>query len=127
MVSKLLDEGFSVEDVECRVDTAYELAYRLEERVEFQAYLQGFVDNAISSTINVPSYEAYGEFRVDYVKESILPYLEELRGLTIYPDGGVSGQPLKHITLADAISGKGTDLESEIAQGVECKGGVCSV
>ena len=125
MVAKLLDEGFSVQEVEEKVDTAYSLAYKLEERVKFQAHLQGFVDNAISSTLNVPGYEEYGEFNVDYVKESVFPHLEKLRGLTIYPDGGVGGQPLKHIALSDAL--RGMDLPGGVEQGEECKGGVCSV
>ena len=63
VVQKLLDEGHNVEDI----DTAYTLSLStdgIEKRIAFQAYVQQFVDNAISSTVNLPQYipDSYKRF-----------------------------------------------------------------
>lgn len=89
---KLIDSGVDPHAIE----DAYSLAKDVERRVAFQAWLQQYVDHAISSTINIPSWntELNNSDRVKDFGNMLLKYLPNLRGLTVYPDGARGGQPL---------------------------------
>jgi ribonucleoside-diphosphate reductase alpha chain len=97
----LIDKGIKPEAIE----DAYVLAKDVRRRIEFQAWVQGYVDHSISSTINLPAWdtELNNESKVQEFGEMLMEYLPKLRGITVYPDGAISGQPLtpvKHATAA---------------------------
>jgi ribonucleoside-diphosphate reductase alpha chain len=72
------------------------LAEDVERRLSFQAHLQKYVDHAISSTINLPQWgsELNNKDTVQKFGKIMIKYLPQLRGVTCYPDGCRSGQPL---------------------------------
>jgi ribonucleoside-diphosphate reductase alpha chain len=118
IVSKWLSEGYNVEDI----DTAYTLSQSvsgIERRLAFQAYVQTFVDNAISSTVNLPPY-------TDGVETTFAPillrYLPHLRGVTFYPDGRHSNQPVTPIDIADIDM-----FQQTLDQGPTCSSGECGL
>lgn len=102
---RLIEKGVKPELIE----DAYSLAENVEKRVEFQAWLQQFVDHAISSTINLPSWgsEYNNDGTVQNFGHMLIKYLPKLRGLTVYPDGGRSGQPLVPVKLETALKHTG--------------------
>jgi hypothetical protein len=55
----------------------------------------------------------------------LLKYIKRLRGITVYPDGAIGGQPLQKIPLDEALAMK----EGVVIEGMEetCKGGVCGL
>jgi len=113
---RLLDEGFQPEEI----FDSYSLGF--EQRVVFQAELQKYVDQAISSTVNLPNTN----FPKEEAKRIILKYMPYLKGLTTYPDGAVSNQPLRRVELRDALKMKNNIIdESESTR--QCKGGSCSI
>jgi ribonucleoside-diphosphate reductase alpha chain len=76
-----------------------------ERRVQFQHWLQKYVDHGISSTINLPAWGSPTN-NPDTVKEfgmMLLKYLPDLRGITCYPDGARSGQPLTAVSYKTAM------------------------
>ena len=90
---RLIEEkGVNPENIE----DAYILAGDVERRLTFQAHLQKYVDHGISSTINLPPWgtELNNKDTVQKFGKTLLKYLPLLRGLTVYPDGARSGQPL---------------------------------
>lgn len=108
------------------IEDAYVLAGDAERRVAFQAWVQQFVDHAISSTINLPSYgsrlnnsdteRAFGEM--------LVKYLPRLRGITCYPEGGRSGQPITPVPYEEAAGA----INVEYIESDSCdltKGGSC--
>ena len=98
-----------------------------ERRVQFQHWLQKYVDHGISSTINLPAWGSPTN-NPDTVKEfgmMLLKYLPDLRGITCYPDGARSGQPLTAVSYKTAMKHVG---EIFYEQGDICditKGGSC--
>jgi len=78
------------------IEDAYVLAEDVERRLSFQAHLQKYVDHAISSTINLPQWgsELNNKDTVQKFGKIMIKYLPQLRGVTCYPDGCRSGQPL---------------------------------
>jgi len=113
---RLLDEGFEPEEI----FDSYSLGF--EQRVAFQAELQKYVDQAISSTVNLPNTQ----FPKEEAKSIILKYMPYLKGLTTYPDGAVSNQPLRRVELKEALKRKNSVIdESENTR--QCKGGSCSL
>jgi|YNPBryunderm2012_1023409.scaffolds.fasta_scaffold05474_3 ribonucleoside-diphosphate reductase alpha chain len=109
--------GINPDDIE----DSFSLAQDVKRRIEFQAFVQKYVDNAISSTINLPAWGS--EFNNDYEKfgKILLPFLKHLRGITVYPDGARGGQPLTRISYKDAIKHQAGYEE------VECQNGVCGL
>ena len=98
---KLIDKGVNPDLIE----DAYTLAENPERRVAFQAWVQKYVDHAISSTINLPAWgtEFNNEERVIEFGDMLMKHLPQLRGITCYPDGARSGQPLQSVRYATAI------------------------
>jgi ribonucleotide reductase alpha subunit len=98
---RLIESGLNPESIE----DAYVLAGNVERRVAFQAWVQKYVDHAISSTINIPAWgsELNNDSTVQTFGKMLLKYLPSLRGITCYPDGGRSGQPLSPCSFKTAI------------------------
>lgn len=117
IVDKLLEQGVNVNDI----DTAYTLSQTsegLKRRLGMQANIQRHVDNAISSTINLPAYKEGIE---DIIAPILLNYLPMLRGVTFYPDGARDNQPIQPVDLKDAL--KSHTLYTPDS----CRSGVCGV
>jgi ribonucleoside-diphosphate reductase alpha chain len=107
-----------------KIEDAYTLAYNPEKRIKFQADLQRYVDHGISSTLNLPE-PVEDPDDVRYFGDTLRGYLPHLRGITTYPDGARSGQPLTVATYAEAIENVGVTLEENRDQ--QCMSGVCGV
>ena len=120
-VKRLVDElGISPDDIE---DT-YTLATNVERRIAMQAFIQDYVDQAISSTINVPEFGEYGNSNIKKFSEILLKYLPRLRGITVYPDGARAGQPITPLKYATAIKHSGVLFQENEEK---CAQGVCSI
>lgn len=117
---RLITEGIDPDDIE----TAYALSYNVERRIAFQADLQEYVDHGISSTINLP-YPIVEEDEVKDFGLTLMKYLPKLRGITCYPDGARSGQPLEVVPYEIARGREGVTLEEDRDQ--SCASGVCGV
>lgn len=119
----LIADGIAPESIESAVD----LAADPERRIKFQHDVQKYVDQAISSTINLPSWgsELNNEDKIATFAQSVQRYAKGLRGLTFYPDGSRGGQPITSVPYEDAIGKTGVVFEdnSEMA----CKDGVCGI
>ena len=110
IVHRLVNSGISPEHIE----DAYTLAKDTERRVRFQAWVQQFVDQAISSTINLPSWgsKENNEETIRSFGDMLYNYLPNLRGITTYPDGARPGQPFTPVSYEVAIS-KGNEVFQE--------------
>lgn len=115
---RMLDLGVKPGDIE----DAYGLSYDVERRVNFQAWVQGYVDHGISSTINLPA-PLYG-VEADRFGTMLIDYLPFMRGVTCYPDGARSGQPLSPVDIMTALEHKGVVFEENEES---CVGGVCGI
>ena len=97
---------------------AHDLSIR--DHFEMQRICQKHVDNAVSKTINLPhgtSAEELGELYMEF--------LPELKGVTVYPDGGRENQPLTPLALDQALN-----LAANSKAGTEedrCRSGVCDL
>lgn len=114
---RILEAGVSPE----KIEDAYSLSYDVERRIEMQAWVQGWVDHAISSTINLP-YAIVDEFEVKDFQDTLMKYLPKMRGVTVYPDGVIAGQPLTNVPLDYALSQEGVVVEESEEK---CVSGVC--
>jgi ribonucleoside-diphosphate reductase alpha chain len=119
VAKKLHDAGISLDNVE----DAYTLSHDVERRIKFQAFVQSFVDNAISSTINLPEYGTDGNNNNEKFGKILMTYLPQLRGITAYPDGARHGQPLTHVDFDYAIGKEGVEYEGN----EDCPEGVCGL
>ena len=117
---RLVEQGVNPDEIE----DAYSLSLDLERRVAFQAWMQGYVDQAISSTINMPSWgsAANNEGTLDQYGKILLRYLPQIRGITVYPDGARGGQPLVPVTYNEAVGKEGVVFEESEER---CVGGAC--
>lgn len=116
----LHEKGIDPDDVE----TAYSLAIMdPEKRIRFQADLQEYVDHGISSTVNLPA-PITDEADVQEFGMMLLGYLPRLRGMTVYPDGARSGQPLTACTFYEAKDQVGVTFD-ETSANAACASGVC--
>jgi ribonucleoside-diphosphate reductase alpha chain len=110
------------------IEDAYSLAEMPEKRVEFQVWMQQYVDHSISSTINLPPWGSEGnnDTKVQEFGDMLIKYLPNLRGITCYPDGARSGQPISAVSYKTAIKHVGEIL---IENGDICElsksGGTC--
>lgn len=115
---RLIEQGVDPASIE----DATSLANDVERRLKFQAWVQQYVDHGISSTVNLP---AWGHISVWEFGHILLKYLSKLRGVTVYPDGARSGQPLTAVPYEEAIGKTGqifieaTDV-CEIGKGESC-------
>lgn len=106
------------------IEDAYSLASNPERRIAMQAFVQDFVDQAISSTINLPEWGEDGNNSFREFGKTLLKYLPRLRGITVYPDGSRPGQPITAIKYETAK--KHLDVVYEESD-ERCKGGSCGV
>lgn len=117
--------------IESGVDpAAVEDAYTIEpeRRIEFQAWLQQYVDHAISSTINLPPWgsDENNDTTLPHFSNFLYGLLPRLRGITAYPDGCRSGQPLTRVSYDTAIGKVGqVFVESTDVCDFTGKGGSC--
>jgi len=115
------NEGVKPEDIE----DAYSIDP--ERRVAFQAWLQQYVDHGISSTINLPAWgtEKNNEDTVKDFGHMLMKYLPKLRGITCYPDGARSGQPLTTVSYKTAMKHEGQIFVESTDICDITKGGTC--
>jgi len=108
-----------------KIEDAYILARNVERRVAFQAWVQQYVDHCISSTINLPAFgsELNNKNTVHPFGAMLIRYLPRLRGITCYPDGSRTGQPLESISYEEAINNEGKEESFNVCS---LKGGSCS-
>jgi len=70
--------------------------------------------------VNLPAY-------VEGIEEKIAPillkYLPQLRGITLYPNGRHSNQPVVPVDIADVLDSNNTVLEAHES----CKGDSCGI
>jgi ribonucleoside-diphosphate reductase alpha chain len=123
VIKRLVDQGIDVDSIE----DAYSLAETPEKRIAFQAWMQKFVDHGISSTLNLPAWGSpqNNEDKIEEFGTMLLKYLPDLRGITCYPDGARSGQPLTTVSYKTALKHEGQIFYE---QGDVCdwtKGGTC--
>ena len=116
----LIQDGIKPDDIESAVD----LAADPERRVKFQFELQKHVDQAISSTINLPAWDQ-SQDRVDEFAKIVRKYAHGLRGLTLYPDGSRGGQPITSVPYEEAHSKRGVVFEDNSEE--QCLSGVCGI
>ena len=110
------------------IEDAYVLAEDVERRIAFQAHLQKYVDHAISSTINLPEWgsELNNKDTVQKFGKIFIKYLPQIRGITCYPDGCRSGQPLTPVKWGTAVKHVGeTFIEQADICEISGKGGSC--
>jgi ribonucleoside-diphosphate reductase alpha chain len=107
---RLIDSGVNPDLIE----DAYSID--IDRRIAFQAWVQKYVDHSISSTINLPRWgsEANNENKVREYGNTMMKYLPELRGLTVYPDGSRNGQPLTPVKYSTAIGHIGEVFEEQV-------------
>lgn len=124
---KHLHETCGIEAVH-KLETAKDLAKNPRKRLEFQADVQDYVDNAISSTLNLPSWgsEFNNEDTVKSFAKILSDFAERLRGFTCYPDGARGGQPFTELDVDYALANLGEVREEALDVCVlSGKGGVC--
>jgi ribonucleoside-diphosphate reductase alpha chain len=120
-VEKLVQElGIEPEDIEDSIT----LSKDVERRIAMQAFVQDYVDQAISSTINLPEWGEHGNNNAKRFSEILLKYLPKLRGITVYPDGARPGQPIVPVKY-DTARGKEDVVFEENEE--NCPGGVCGL
>lgn len=83
VIQKLHDSGIDVSGIK----TAHEID--IVARLKMQSFLQKYVDQAISTTINLPA-----STEVEDIIDPIVEYAPKLKGLTLYRDGTHHGQVL---------------------------------
>lgn len=103
-------------------EDAYALAEDVERRVDMQVWAQRFVDHGISSTVNIPA-PITEPSAVSGFRDMLISRLPNLRGMTIYPDGARSGQPITAVSVEEALEAKAMVMGNEDA----CVSGVCGV
>ena len=110
-----------------KIETSLSLVDDPERRIRFQADVQDYVDQAISSTINLPSWgsDTNNDDRVEAFARTLSQYAPRLRGFTVYPDGARGGQPLTHCSYKEAVRHKGVVFEEN--SDAACGGGVCGL
>jgi ribonucleoside-diphosphate reductase alpha chain len=121
---KLVDSGIDPDLIE----DAYTLSNDVETRIKMQSWMQQYTDHAISSTINLPEWgsEQNNENTVIPFGNILMKYLPTLRGVTVYPDGCRSGQPLTAVPYKEAIKhiGEVFEEQADICD-ITGKGGPC--
>lgn len=120
---RLVDSGIDP----AALEDAYDLARDVERRVAFQAWVQQYVDHGISSTINLPEYgsELNNSKTVRSFGAMLMRHLPQLRGITVYPDGCRSGQPLTPVSFEEALKHEGAELVEEAMDVCSLTGGSC--
>lgn len=116
-----------------KIESAVDLAADPKRRIAFQAHVQGYVDQAISSTINLPAWGTplNNEDMVDEFALTLAKYANRLRGFTCYPDASRGGQPLTSVPYHEAKLKLGREFDDNVVDHDVCllsgKGGVCGM
>jgi ribonucleoside-diphosphate reductase alpha chain len=123
IVKRLVESGVAPDNIE----DAYSLAETPEKRIQFQSWLQQYVDHGISSTLNLPAWgtQFNNEECVRPFGDMLINYLPNLRGITCYPDGARSGQPLNVVRYDTALKHEG-QIFYEQGDICDIRGGACS-
>lgn len=111
-----------------KIESALDLAPFFERRIKFQADIQDYVDQAISSTINLPAVNEFtlSDAYVHGFANILAKYSHRLRGFTCYPDGARGGQPLTAVPYKEAVSKVGeVFVETTDICDISGKGGTC--
>lgn len=111
-----------------KIESALDLAPFFERRIKFQADIQDYVDQAISSTINLPAVNEFtlSDAYVNGFANILAKYSHRLRGFTCYPDGARGGQPLTAVPYKEAVSKVGeVFVETTDICDITGKGGTC--
>lgn len=117
--ARLVEEGIDPSLIE----DAHTLSLQPERRLAQQAFMQRYVDHAISSTVNIHSVVT-NEADAHEFGRTMMKYLPELRGITLYPDGARAGQPRTPVDLQWALDNEDSVFETDDET---CVGGVCGV
>lgn len=116
-----------------RIESAIDLASDYERRIRFQYDVQSYVDQAISSTINLPAWgsKLNNPDTVEPFAATLAKYARGLRGFTCYPDGSRGGQPLTSVSYKEAKEKLGQEFDEHLEVLDVCditgKGGSCGV
>ena len=110
-----------------KIESAVDLAADPERRIKFQYEVQKYVDQAISSTINLPQWgsDLNNEDLIPKYAETFKKYAKGLRGITLYPDGSRGGQPITAVPYEEAHSKRGVIYEDNSE--AQCLSGVCGI
>lgn len=119
VAEKLIEMGFNPNEIE----DAYTLSLDVNRRIAFQYVIQKYVDNGISSTVNLPAFGEEGNNDIRKFGEILYPFLPDLRGITVYPNGARGGQPLIPVDYEYALSRRGVVFEGN----EDCAGGICAI
>lgn len=97
---KMFDAGITTPN---EIETALTLDF--ETRLCFQSFVQQYVDMGISSTVNIPKWgsKENNKDNLDVKKDILMKYLPNLRGITIFPNGGKGSQPITPISYDEAL------------------------
>jgi ribonucleoside-diphosphate reductase alpha chain len=116
-----------------KIENAIGLTKDYESRIRFQAEVQAYVDQAISSTINLPRWGSHHN-NPDTVKDfanMLAKYASKLRGFTVYPEGARGGQPLTPVPYKEAKANLGIEFEDAMQTHDVCSltahGGTCGL
>lgn len=118
VADRLHKHGHSIDDIE----DAYELSTSVTRRLDVQSNVQRYVDQAISNTINLPAHEEYKHMN-EHISSCITENMHSLKGVTCYPDGARSGQPLTSVNWEEAYENQGKIFE----QSGDCAAGGCGL
>lgn len=120
-VARLLKKGYiKPGDV---VEDSYALAEDYERVFRHQAYAQSHTDQAISMTVNLPHVMTDAGERKTF-GTTLYKYLPQLRGITVYPNGAIAGQPITPVPLAEALAANNVTIEEDEDK---CASGVCGL
>lgn len=108
-----IEAGMDPDDIE----DAYKISFATQ--VDMQAWFQKYVDHGISFTINLP-HPVTEENEIKSYGEQLLIKLPQLRGVTVYPDGARSGQPITPVSYDEAVN-------PEVYQEDQCLSGSCNI
>ena len=120
MARLVSEKGITADEIE----DSYSLSRDVEKRISMQAFVQDFVDQAISSTINLPEWGEPGNNNAKEFGRILLKYLPRLRGITVYPEGARAGQPIVPVKYETAIKHKDVVFQEFDDR---CKEGVCGI
>ncbi len=112
---RLIAQGIPVE----KIEDAYTLANHIDRRLAVHIHMQRYVDQAISNTININT----GTQSTDTLRTAITNALPFIKGMTLYPNGSRSGQPLVPVPFEEAVEHTGVVYEER----GECLQGVCGL
>ena len=119
-VERLIRDGYILPTDE--IEDSASLAYDYERRFRMQAYAQSHTDQAISMTINLPHVMTSKAERRAF-GQTLYRYLPQLRGITVYPNGAIAGQPITSVPPAEAMGVAYSVSEDE----EKCASGVCGI